>query len=105
MPPPIKRYEMNGELGWEGRYRELEKHHEKETTFLLGLLKRVHETLGGLRAGHDEELGCECVFVQGKAQSVSLDKALVHPEFLYQHLSELAEEMKLLRAEVKKTLD
>lgn len=37
----VKGYKMNEALSWEERYRELEKHHVAETTFLIEKLREV----------------------------------------------------------------
>jgi hypothetical protein len=37
----VKQYQMNEQLSWEERYRELEKHHIEETTFLIDKLREI----------------------------------------------------------------
>ena len=41
-------YKMDESLSWEERYRKLEEHHIKETTFLIDLLQRWGKTVKGL---------------------------------------------------------
>ena len=45
MKIPIKKYIMDGSLSWEDRYKQLEKHHEEETTYLIAQLKVKNEVL------------------------------------------------------------
>ncbi len=40
---PIKKYVMNEALSWEERYRQLEKHHEEETKFLIGRIEELEK--------------------------------------------------------------
>ena len=37
----VKMYKMNEQLSWEERYKELEKHHEVETNFLIGKVREL----------------------------------------------------------------
>lgn len=37
----VKRYEMDESLSWEERYKQLEAHHEKETTFLIEKIREI----------------------------------------------------------------
>jgi hypothetical protein len=37
----VKKYSMNEELSWEERYKELEKHHIEETTFLIEKIREL----------------------------------------------------------------
>ena len=37
----VKPYKMNAELSWESRYKELEEHHVKETTFLIEKIRSM----------------------------------------------------------------
>lgn len=39
MKIPIKKYVMDETLTWKERYKQLEKHHEEETKYLISLLK------------------------------------------------------------------
>jgi hypothetical protein len=42
---PIKKYVMNEKLSWEERYKQLEKHHEEETKFLIEKLVELEDLL------------------------------------------------------------
>ena len=37
----VRRYEMDESLSWEERYKQLEAHHEKETTFLIEKIREI----------------------------------------------------------------
>lgn len=37
----LRRYEMDESLSWEERYKQLEAHHEKETTFLIEKIREI----------------------------------------------------------------
>jgi len=37
----VKRYQMDPNKSWEERYRELEQHHEQETTFLINKIREL----------------------------------------------------------------
>jgi hypothetical protein len=37
---PIKKYVEDTSLSWEERYHQLEKHHEEETKFLIGVIEK-----------------------------------------------------------------
>lgn len=37
----VPKYEMDESLTWEERYRQLEKHHTAETTFLIDLIREI----------------------------------------------------------------
>lgn len=56
---PIKKYEMDESLSWEDRYKKLEKHHEKETQWLISQLAQLHEMTGAedIVAQIDEMIG------------------------------------------------
>jgi len=41
MKIPIKKYVMDESLSWEERYRQLEKHHEEETEWMIGEIRRL----------------------------------------------------------------
>lgn len=41
MKIPVKKYIMNSTLSWEERYKELEKHHQEETAWLISEIKRL----------------------------------------------------------------
>jgi hypothetical protein len=40
MKIPIKKYVMDDSLPWKERYRQLEAHHEEETTWMIEEIKR-----------------------------------------------------------------
>ena len=37
----VRRYEMDESLSWEELYKQLEAHHEKETTFLIEKIREI----------------------------------------------------------------
>ena len=41
MKIPIEKYVMDESLSWEERYRQLEKHHEEETSWMIGEIERL----------------------------------------------------------------
>ena len=41
MKMPIKKYVMDESLTWKERYQQLEKHHEEETSWMIGEIKRL----------------------------------------------------------------
>lgn len=43
MKIPIKKYVMDESLSWEERYRQLEKHHEEETTWMMQQIKELEK--------------------------------------------------------------
>lgn len=45
MKIPIKKYVMNENLSWEERYKQLEKHHEEETKFLIDKIRELESDL------------------------------------------------------------
>lgn len=45
MKIPIKRYEDDPTLPWTERYAKLLAHHEEETKFLIGVIKRVERLI------------------------------------------------------------
>lgn len=51
MKIPIKRYVMDKNVSWEERYRQLERHHEEETTWMITEIKRL-EAGGGTSEGY-----------------------------------------------------
>lgn len=40
---PIKAYVMDDSLSWEERYKQLEKHHTKETAILIKEIERLED--------------------------------------------------------------
>lgn len=47
MKVPIKRYERDEALSWEGRYHQLERHHEEETSWMAVEIKRLKKAVEG----------------------------------------------------------
>jgi hypothetical protein len=47
---PVKKYVMNPELPWKDRYKQLETHHEEETSALITIIGRLEAELDDLRA-------------------------------------------------------
>lgn len=45
MKIPIKKYVMDESLSWEERYRQLEKHHEEETLWMIEEIRRLEFAL------------------------------------------------------------
>jgi hypothetical protein len=41
----VKSYKMNEQLSWEERYKELDKHHIAETTFLIEKVRELVKEL------------------------------------------------------------
>lgn len=39
----VKKYNMNESLSWEERYKELENHHNKETSFLIKTIEELKQ--------------------------------------------------------------
>lgn len=37
----VKKYKMDETLSWEDRYKQLEKHHMEETTFLINKVREL----------------------------------------------------------------
>jgi hypothetical protein len=46
----VRRYEMDPAKSWEERYKEFEKHHIDETTFLINKVRELAKELNELRA-------------------------------------------------------
>ncbi len=44
----VKRYKMDESKSWEDRYKDLDEHHLKETTFLIGELRSLADKLDQL---------------------------------------------------------
>jgi hypothetical protein len=45
MKIPIKKYVMDDSLPWKERYRQLEAHHEEETTWMIEEIKRLEQLI------------------------------------------------------------
>lgn len=41
----VKRYVMDESKSWENRYKDLDEHHIKETTFLISEIRKLADTL------------------------------------------------------------
>ncbi len=57
MKIPIQKYVMDESLSWEERYRLLEKHHEEETSWMIGEIKRLELDPDEMERIHEEEKG------------------------------------------------
>lgn len=47
---PIKRYVMDESLSWEERYKQLDNHHQEETSFLIATIERFERNLDEMLA-------------------------------------------------------
>lgn len=50
--PKVKKYVMDPSKDWEARYRELEAHHEKETTWLIEEVSRLRRAINAHEDGY-----------------------------------------------------
>ena len=45
----VPRYRMDPDKSWEERYKDLERHHVEETTFLINKIRELAEEITALR--------------------------------------------------------
>lgn len=86
MKIPVKKYEMDESLSWEERYRQLERHHEEETTWMAGEIQRLrlrlwkHQCQGDpLGLLHDPEAWAAAGGTEEDRQAALLDPSWKQP--------------------------